>query len=318
VTASPPVAIIVVNWNRRDETLACLHSLAQQSYPHAHVMVVDNGSRDGSVAAVRRAHPQVELIEAGDNLGYVGGNNLGWRHAAAQGAQYAWLLNNDTEVAPDALAQLVAAAEAKPQIGIVGPTIYALSPRDQVASAGGMIDWRRGKPCTLFLGEGNAAWNAEAARNAGATSAASRRVDFVSGCALLAKRAVFERVGLLDSRFFAYYEETEWCVRAARAGYEVHHVPRARVWHATPPPGTPASLLVHYYMTRNRLLFLSATGAGARAWLHTLLAEYLRSVVSWSVKPKWRGMRQHRTLTLRAVRDYFSGRLGRAEWLEDL
>ena len=305
---SPLVAIIIVNWNRRADTLACLQSLEQLSYPRARTIVVDNGSRDGSAAAVRSAHPQVEVIEAGDNLGSVGGFNLGWRHAAAAGAEYAWLLNNDTQVAPDTLTHLVVAAAA-PRIGIVGPTVYAFDPPNLIVSAGCVIDWARGRCRNLTSDDAPAA---------GASAGApSRRVDYVSGCALLAKRAVFENVGLLDTRFFVYYEETEWCVRAARAGYETHYVPQARVWHRTAPRGAPPALHVYYYMTRNRLLFLSATGAGPRAWLHTLLGEYLRTVASWSLRPKWRGMRRHRDLTLRAVRDYFTGRLGRAAWLED-
>jgi GT2 family glycosyltransferase len=111
----------------------------------------------------------------------------------------------------------------------------------------------------------------------GQRGAEPRGVDFVTGCALLVRRTVMEQVGLLDERFFAYYEETEWCVRARRAGFKIVHVPQAYIWHKISPPSQANSPLVRYYMTRNRLLFLKAAEAGIRAWAHTLFAEYLRT-----------------------------------------
>lgn len=129
---------------------------------------------------------------------------------------------------------------------------------------------------------------------------------------MLVRRTVLEQAGLLDERFFAYYEETEWCVRATRAGFRIVHVPMAHIWHKISPAAQADSPLVHYYMTRNRLLFLKTTGAGLRAWLHTLIAEYLRTLISWSVWPRWRGKRAQRDIMVTALRDYFSKRLGKA------
>jgi GT2 family glycosyltransferase len=138
-----------------------------------------------------------------------------------------------------------------------------------------------------------------------------RTVDFVTGCAILVRRAVLEQAELLDERFFAYYEETEWCVRASRAGFKIVHVPLAHIWHKISPAAQADSSLVHYYMTRNRLLFLKATGAGLRAWFHTLLAEYLRTLTSWSLRPKWRGKQVQRNAMLKAIVDFQRGQLGR-------
>jgi GT2 family glycosyltransferase len=297
------VAIIVLNWNGRDDTLACLASLGQLDYPLYEVIVVDNGSSDDSAAAIRAAYPQVTLIETGDNLGYVGGNNMGLQHARTMGADYALLLNNDTEVAPDFLRLLVEAAEADPRIGIIGPTIYYFDRPDVIWSAGGAIDWGWGD--TRMIGVDKV--------DQGQFGLLPRPVDFVSGCAMLIKMSSIDQMGVLDPRFFAYYEETEWCVRIARAGFKIVHVPQAKIWHKISPTAREASPQVHYYMTRNRLLFLKLSGAGVSSWLNTLLFDYGRTLLSWSLKPRWRHKAPQRRAMLQAISDYRQKRFGKVE-----
>jgi len=300
VTKLPQVTIIVLNWNGLNDTLDCLESLGQLDYKNYKVVVVDNGSVDGSVPVIRERFPGVTIVENGENLGYAGGNNVGLRYAIVQGADYALLLNNDTVVDPAFLRILVDAVQAEPAVGIAGPTICYHERPDVIWSAGGAIDWQRGSTRMVGLDE----------RDEGQFGAEPRTVDFVTGCAILVRRAVMEQVGLLDERFFAYYEETEWCVRVARAGYKILHVPLARMWHKISPSTQADSPLVHYYMTRNRLLFLKATGAGLGAWLYTLIAEYLRTLVSWSVRPRWRCKQAQRRAMLQAIRDTWRGRWG--------
>jgi GT2 family glycosyltransferase len=301
MTKLPQVAIIVLNWNGLNDTLDCLESLDQLGYQGYKVVVVDNGSVDGSVLIIRERFPAVTIIENGENLGYAGGNNVGLRYAMAQGADYALLLNNDTVVEPAFLRILVDAAEAEPALGIAGPTIYYHERPDVIWSAGGAIDWRRGSTWMVGLDE----------RDEGQFGQVPRTVDFVTGCAMLVRRAALEQAGLLDERFFAYYEETEWCVRASRAGFKIVHVPLAHIWHKISPATQADSPLVHYYMTRNRLLFLKVTGAGVRAWLHTLFAEYLRTLMSWSLRPKWWGKRAQRRVMLQAIGDAWCGHWGK-------
>jgi len=296
----PWVVIVVLNWNGLADTLACLASLAELDYPERKVVVVDNGSTDGSVRAIRERFPTVTVLENGENLGYTGGNNAGLRYALGHGADYVLLLNNDTVVAPGFLRRLVDAAEADPRIGLVGPTIYYYDRPAIIWSAGGAIDWQRGSTRMLGLNE----------RDRGQFGRGPRTVDFVTGCAILVRRIVPERVGLLDERFFAYYEEAEWCVRAVRAGYKIVHVPLARMWHKISPSARTDSWPVQYYMTRNRLLFLKATGAGPRAWLHTLIVEYLRTLISWTLRPRWRGKRAQRSAMVQGIVDAFGGRWG--------
>lgn len=299
---NPAITCIVLNWNGHQDTLACLESLRAVSYPGFSVLVVDNGSTDGSVAAIREAFPGVELIETGENLGFAAGNNVGLRHALDRGADYALLLNNDTVVDPDFAGQLVAAVQADGGIGIAGPTIYYHSLPDVVWSVGGAIDWRRGWTWMVGLDE----------QDSGQFGSAPRAVDFVTGCALLISRPALQAAGLLDERFFMYYEEVEWCVRVARAGFSIRHVPTARVWHKIAPQAQAASPFVHYYMTRNRLLFLQAANAGWAPRLRTL-AEYMRTLLSWSLRPRWRAMRQQRGVMWQAINDYRRGRFGRVE-----
>jgi GT2 family glycosyltransferase len=297
---APRVMLLILTWNGLAETLACLESLRGLEYPDYEVWVVDNGSTDGSPAAIRERFPEVNLIEHGENLGFAGGNNVGLRRALERGVHYVLLLNNDTEVAPDFLSCMVRASESDPTVGIAGPTIYYHGRPELIWSAGGAIDWRRGKTWMVGLN----------APDTGQFGTVARQVDFVTGCALLVKRAVMERVGLLDERFFAYYEEAEWCVRAQQAGFKVVHVPGAKVWHKIPLDGRDSSPAVHYYMTRNRLLFLKATGASWRAWGYVLFAEYLRTLISWSVKTRWQDKRSHRTAMIRAIADAGRGRWG--------
>jgi len=298
----PKVVIIILNWNNAADTLACLDSVFRSDYPNFHVLVVDNGSTDGSPEAVRAAYPTVTLIENGANLGYAEGNNVGIRHALAHGADYVLLLNNDTLVAPDMLAKLLAVAEADAQIGIVGPLICYYDPPDVVWNAGNAIDWQEGNVMNL---RGD-----ESCDKVGTQPYA---VDYVSGCALCIRRSVIEQVGLLDARFFIYYEETDWCVRTRRAGYIVMMVPGARIWHKVSSTMGIASPPTTYYMTRNQFLFYArhTRGLARAALLSRLLLRELRTLAAHSLKPCHRHLWRSRDARLLALRDALLGRWGR-------
>jgi GT2 family glycosyltransferase len=300
--ALPQVAIIILNWNGCKDTLACLASLSRLDYPACEIVVVDNGSTDDSIPAIRATYPQVTLIETGENLGYVGGNNIGLEHARATGADYALLLNNDTEVAPDFLSLLIETAGADPAVGVVGPMIYYFDQPNVIWSAGGFIDWKEGTAWMIGLNE----------VDRDQFGHLPRQVDFVTGCALLIKMPLVEQVGMLDPRFFAYFEETEWCVRVTRAGYKIMHIPQARLWHKISADAREASPQVHYYMTRNRLLFLKLSQAGIISWLNTLFS-YARTLLSWTLNPKWRYKAPLRQAMLRAILDYQRQQFGKVE-----
>jgi GT2 family glycosyltransferase len=138
-------------------------------------------------------------------------------------------------------------------------------------------------------------------------------VAWISGCAILVRRAVIEQIGMLDERFFYYWEETDWCLRAREAGWRVVHVPSAKVWHKgvqrqyVPSPG------VSYYNTRNRLLFMRAHHAPARVWGATSL-QMARTLSSMSVRPRWRAQRRHRDAMAHGVLDFVRGRWGKGPY----
>jgi GT2 family glycosyltransferase len=238
------VGVVVLSWNGRDDTLACLASLAAVSYPQLAVVVVDNGSADGTSEAVASAFPDVDLISSPLNLGFAEGCNVGIRRALERGADYVLLLNNDVEVEPGFVGALVEEALRRPRAGALCSKVLYLDPPDLVWYAGASFDPRSG-------------YNG---RQRGYRQADDGRFDTVvetdraCGASMLVPRAVLDEVGLLDADLFAYSEDTEWSLRARAAGYRVYVVPRSRVWHkisaASGGESSPATL---YYNLRNTL-----------------------------------------------------------------
>ncbi len=213
----PDVWIIIINWNGGDETIACLTSLQALDYP-AHILVIDNGSHDHSPASIRRLFPDVVLLEIGANIGFSRGVNIGITYACDHNADYVLLLNNDVRVAPDMLSCLVAQAEQTLSNGFFSPLIYQHHNPERFWVVGG--HWH----IYSITHEG---WDvADTGQYTAPTPFA-----ILFGTALLIRRAVIEQVGLLDERFFAYYEDADFVLRARRTGYGALVVPQARIWH---------------------------------------------------------------------------------------
>jgi GT2 family glycosyltransferase len=243
--SAPAVTVIVLNWNGRDDTLACLESLRAVEYPNFSVMVVDNGSSDGSPAAIRQRFPDIEVVETNCNLGFAEGNNVGIRLALRRGSDYVLLLNNDTVVATSLLQELVAGAERCPEGGIFTARIHYHADPQRIWSAG--VRWRKDR--MEFSHVQDEAENPLDARGLALT-------DYACGCALFAPAAVFRKVGLLDPKFFLTYEETDLCFRARRSNIPSYYVPSALLWHKVSASfGGAESPLIEYFMTRNRLLW---------------------------------------------------------------
>jgi GT2 family glycosyltransferase len=300
----PSVAIIVLTWNQRDLTLDCVASLAAMSYPAEcmQIIVVDNGSQDTTVSDLRRNFPQVVVLENGANLGFAEGNNVGIHYALRNGAQYIMLLNNDTIVEATMLSKLVAYAEVHDDVGIVTPAIYYYAEPQRLWCAGAAIDWRQGNTARL-----------QAEEIATGISREPVEVDFASGCALCLKRQVIEDVGILDPRFFIYYEESDWCVRAARAGWRIVYLPNATVWHRISSAMGVASPATDYYMNRNALLFFTRHGRGINRMLLPLrlLSRQMLTVLAYTAKPQAGKRRANRDARLLALRDALRGRWGK-------
>src|SRR5438093_7466795 len=224
--SAPPVdatavTIIVLNWNRRDDTLACLDSLAEASLGGASVMVVDNGSRDGSVEAIRERHAAVRVLALPENRGYAGGNNAGIRAALDAGAEGVLLLNNDTRVAPDFLTALLDVMNVDPRRAAVASAVHRLDRPDMLDFAWSEV--RFGQRFSVQLRGVNALPSEGFER--------CQEVEVTIGCSLLLRSEALRKVGLLDERYFAYHEDVDWCLRARRAGYQVYYQPWSRVYH---------------------------------------------------------------------------------------
>ncbi len=301
----PSVAIIILNWNNPDDTLACLRSVMALDYPAAcrNVIVVDNGSTDDSVVRIRRMHPDILLIATNANLGYAGGNNVGVRHALEQGAEFLCILNNDVVVEPGALELMLAAIQARPDVGIVTPLVAERThDGDRVWALGAAVDHSTAAVTRLRAGEAAAAWR----------EAAPYEVEVASGAAMLIHRRVFEQVGLLDEAFFLYYEEVDWCLAVRRAGFRILATPAAVVWHKVSASLNRHSPVIDYYMTRNHLRLIQRNWRGWRRWClwSRSLGRQLLAIAAFTVKSQDGARTPHRNARLLALRDALSGRWG--------
>ncbi|RKY22919.1 MAG: hypothetical protein DRP79_10010 [Planctomycetota bacterium] len=214
---SPRVGVVVLNCNGLGELIPCLESLRRSTYRPLEICVVDNASTDGSPERVAADFPEVNLIRSPVNLGWSRGNNRGIRHLLDKGIDYIWIINNDVEIDPDCVSRLVELCEDRPDVGVCGPLIYYWEPRDRVWFAGGYVDFDR-------LEAGHCS-TVDEFRSLPAT----RR--YISGCAMFVRREVFERVGLIDERFFIYCEDADFGLRAGRAGFGIEVVPEAAMFH---------------------------------------------------------------------------------------
>jgi GT2 family glycosyltransferase len=251
---APLVYAFTLNWNRRDDTLACLESLAGLDYPHKRLLLVDNGSTDGTASAVAARFPEVAIVANERNLGFAAGANMGLRYALAEGAEYIFFINNDAVADPQMLNHLLAAAA--PDVGMVAPKIfYAGEPR-RIWSVGGLRHpWtgeQTGDARNMMDGD---RWQDVVER------------DFFVGCAVLFSRAFLETVGLYDERFFMYYEDADLSWRAREAGFRLLLSPQAHVWHKVAgSSGGSDSPNERYWMARSSVLYFHKHIHGWR-WL---------------------------------------------------
>ncbi|MFN2251091.1 MAG: glycosyltransferase family 2 protein [Anaerolineae bacterium] len=211
------VTSIVLNWNRRDDTLACLASLERQEVGSGRhrIMLVDNGSTDGSTEAARRVFAAIDVLELPRNVGYAAGYNAGIDRALARGADATLLVNNDTVAQPGLVEGLIVASRER-GVGMAAPTVLHHDDPERVWPSAG---WRRRSTLAAFD------------TTADPPSDEAYDVDWASGCCLLVRRELWESVGRFDERFFFYYEDHDLCLRAKAAGWRIVHVPRARILH---------------------------------------------------------------------------------------
>ncbi len=252
--STPAVFIVVLNWNGWRDTHACLESLAGLAYPNAHVVVVDNASEDGSEARLRELYPVLTLLQSGANLGFAGGNNVGLRYALANGAEYVWLLNNDTLVEPDALTALVDKMQREPDLGLCGSTLLYEAERNTVQALGG-ARYNRWLGTVEHIGQHQPRTQSVDER------AVEKQLSYLIGASILASRAFLEQVGLLQDDYFLYFEELDWAART-RGTFRLGYASRSVVYHkegssigGTDRAKTTKSYTADHYALKNRVRF---------------------------------------------------------------
>jgi len=303
------IGIVVLNWQQPKLTIDTTESIRKITHSNFNyqIILVDNGSSGDSLSRFQKKYSSsadIVLISNPANLGYVEGNNTGIRYALKRHFDYVLVINNDVLVKPDFVEKLVRRAKSDSKIGILGPKIYFAAgfefhhnyPKSQLGriiwSVGGRIDWQN------ILGSNIGIDEYDQGQYDHLDSSA---VDFISGCCLLIKKTVFQKIGLFDSRFFLFYEDSDFCQRAKKAGYRLSIVPSSVIWHLNSQTTGAGSRLHDYFISRNRLLF--GLHYAATRTKFALLRESLKIILTSSSFWQKRG-----------VIDFYLGRFGRGSW----
>lgn len=302
------VSIVVLNWNRKKDTLACLKSLEGLNTKgfRLQVIVVDNGSTDNSVDVLEgynASNFDYLLLKNQENLGFTGGINRGLKRALKEKANYVMMLNNDTEVDPRIIVELLNVAKKHPMAGIFSPKIYfgkghefhieRYKKKDLgsvIWFAGGTMDWDNVVSVHNGVNEiDQGQYNK------------TIEVENANGACMLIKIEVLNKIGLLDDDYYLYWEETDFCQRARIAGFKIFYTPKAKLWHNVSGSSTKGGGNLHYYfIVRNKLLF-----GFKYAPVRTKIA-----LVKWSVGKLLVGTKWQRI----GVRDYYLRKLGKGSW----
>lgn len=295
----PQVTIIILNWNGWEDTLECMESVFKINYSNFNIIVVDNASEDDSIEKIKdycsgklkvessffnydyKNKPipiyeydnpnsqdniaidksetnQLILIKNDKNYGFPGGNNTGIKFALKHlNPEYILLLNNDTVVEENFLDELIRKGESKEDIGILGPKIYYYDEPNTIWSAGCKISWKLSRGIQIGTGEPDKGqYDME------------REVEYVSGSAFLIKTQVIEKIGLMDEKYFIYFEESDWTLRANIEGYKSLYIPKSNIWHKVSRSGGGISKPVGlYYITRNRWIFMKKWAKRSDYWI---------------------------------------------------
>jgi len=252
----PSIYAIILNWNGKTDTCQCLSSLrvVREKQLSLSVVVVDNGSTDGSFKEIKEKFSWAHCIDAGKNLGFSGGNNIGIKYAQDEQAKYIWLLNNDTVVDKNVLCAI--SSFSNPYVGAVGSKIYFYKG----------CEYHKGRYKKSDLGNvlwyagGIIDWNNVLASHRGVDevdhgqSDVEVKTDFITGCSFFIRTSIIKQVGLLDESYFMYMEDLDYSLRIQQAGFKTVFNPTSIVWHknASSSDGSGSSLH-EYYQTRNRL-----------------------------------------------------------------
>lgn len=243
----PLVYIILLNYNGYEDTIKCVETLNKIDYNNYKILIVDNASTDNSIAVMNKKLVSIDLVPNTINEGFAGGNNLGIKFALKRGADYILMLNNDTLVEPRFLYNMLSTFNKAQDIGIVGCKIMYYPETNKIWYAGGYIDWFK------FIGKHRGMSEIDNGQYDN-----EEKIDFMTGCCMLVKREVFEKVGLLSEEYFMYLEDVDFCVKVAENNFKIWYNPKAIIYHkvGSSNDGEESSFLIEW-VNRNRLIFMN-------------------------------------------------------------
>ena len=248
------IGVVLVNWNGAEHTIPCIESLLAGTVKPDRIVVVDNGSRDGSPDKIAERFPDIDLIRNSENLGFTGANNIGINSLMTEGCSYIWILNNDTTVDRQCLAVLKEYMEKDSDVAACSGKILFADPQNLIWYAGATYN-----PWTVRIKH-----RGHAEKDRGQYDTVER-VPFISGCCMFVRREAIERVGVFDDIFFIYGEDTDWCLRAEKAKMRLDYVPLAVIWHKVtatvkkakdPKTRGSTSAFIVYLTSRNSLYLI--------------------------------------------------------------
>jgi len=298
----PKIYVIILHWKNILCLTECLASLDKSTYGNFEVIIVNNGSDDLS-GINKHFKLKVQALKSPSNVGFARGNNLGIKEALKNRADYILLLNDDTVVSSDFLSVLVDAGESNPKAGMLGPKIYYFDEPRKIWFAGARFDTKTCMITTLGsdrIDEGE--------------SFEPMTSDYITGCGLLIKQQVIERIGLLDERFFLYCEDVDWGLRTKNAGFKNLVIPSAHIWHkVSVSSGGMDSLIRVYHKTRSHLLMARLHAPKALPKLHV---QFFRDIAWLLFKSKDVNRFKKAHAYIAAIRDYHMGKTDKGpQWL---
>ncbi|MBN3581331.1 glycosyltransferase family 2 protein [Algoriphagus aestuarii] len=304
-TPDPSVAIILVNWNGYDFTAACLASLRKVEFHDFKIILVDNASANEEGARLLTLFPEIDLCQNQENLGFAGGNNVGIVKALEEGYSHILLLNNDTEVEPDFLAEMMRKFSVGGDLGVVQPLIPFLNEKSKIWSAGGKWNAWLGRAITLgdrkFLSE---------------YQAIDIPLDWATGCCMLISREAILATGLLNESYFAYFEDVEWSLRFRKNGFGIALASKAMVYHEAGASSKKEhaegtlSPKVFYYHVRNQIYLIRGNQNGG-SYLFSIGYHGIRFSL-WMVYFCLRGRFQKFKSVARGLKDGFRNPIEKA------
>ncbi len=295
----PLVSIVSINYDHPEVTCAMLESMRKVTYPNVEIIIVDNASPNDDPAIIKQTYPEIIFIQSEKNLGFPGGNDLGIRKATGK---YIFLLNNDTEVEPDFLEPLVEKMENDKNIGIVSPKIKFFEPPQ-------LLQYCGISPINLLTIRSFGIGSNE-------VDTGQYEVDteqaYAHGAAMMLKREVIEKVGLMADIYFLYYEELDWCYRVRQAGYKIYYVHNSLVYHKESVSTGRLSPLRTYYINRSRWLYMRRHVKGFNlilAVLYQLFVSIPKNTLVYFLKSDFKNLASYHRALRWIIKNWFDPKI---------